>query len=50
LRLAGSHIRPVGMFLGTFAWSSVDVSRPFLAAIGLACLPLATIGYQEVVG
>jgi len=28
------------MFLGTFAWSSVDVSRPFLAMIG----------YQEVVG
>jgi len=27
------------MLLGTFAWSSVDVSRPFLAAIG----------YQEVV-
>jgi len=28
------------MFLGTFAWSSVDVSRPFLGMIG----------YQEVVG
>jgi len=37
------------MFLGTFAWSSVAVSRPFLAAIGVACLPLVMIGYQEAV-